>query len=471
MADRIAALIRAEFGKQRLVGVFCHRDRWLVAALLGVHAAECAYLPLDAAQPSARIASVVADAEPDLIVTTHELFGALPAPVPKLIVGDDCISFRSGARGSQASTTTDPLAYVTYTSGTTGSPKGVAVSVKAMNAYLRALREEVGGDREQIWMAVSSVTFDSSVAEIFWPVIAGHRLCLGDNSPLGLLESQLVVGTLDGRSVTHMQCAPSLVRMLMGDREALVALTRVRTLLLGGEKFPIDLVPALNQDGAGPRLLNVYGPTETTVWVARSTVTSLTKAPVTIGETAAGSRIYVLDDDMRPIDSGEVGRLFVAGAQVANGYWRCPELTAEKFHPDPFATDGSRMYDTGDVAQSGPDGIVVLGRFDDQVKIRGNRVEPGEVEAVLRKKAGIRDAVCLVDEDPSGTSLVCAYDGAEVPPAELAEFLSGLLPAYMIPARFVYVTPLPLTVAGKVDRAGLAAHLSLSPRGFVGPQA
>jgi amino acid adenylation domain-containing protein len=450
LMDRVTAIAKAltaAAGSSRLIGVLSERDANLVAAMLAVHQAGNAYLPLDPAHPDQRLADTVADAAPALVITTAALAGRLSPDIPVLLIDD--LSVRGDvAAGGNA----EGLAWVMYTSGSTGRPKGVAVPASAMSQHFTVLDAELAGDQDQVWLAASSVVFDSSVTEILWAVTSGHLVCIGDNTPLGLLESPLVTGTRDGRRVTHMQGAASMARILAADPDACAGVRGLKVLMLGGEAYPVDLVGRLT----GPRLLNVYGPTETTVWVARSEVTADSPLPVTIGAAAPGTGLRVLDDLLQPAVEG---MLYISGRQLAAGYWQRPGLTATAFLPDPFAGDGSRMYRTGDQARVYDHGIVVKGRADGMVKIRGNRVELGEVELAVRDVPGIRDAVVLVDQGPV---LVCVYDGDPDAADAARRQLAVRLPAYMRPARFVMRSPLPRNGAGKLDRRAVARELRLS---------
>jgi amino acid adenylation domain-containing protein len=456
----------------RVVAVLLPRDRHLPAAILAAHATGAAYLPLDSGQPDHRLRAVLADATPVCVVTSAALRHRVPGDCPAVVherVRPALPPPEPPGAGA------DRPAYLIYTSGSSGTPKGVLVGQAALGNYFAALDAVLARPRAQVWQPVSSIGFDSSVAELLWPLARGKYVCLTPNDPLSLLESPLAGRSRLGARVTHVQGTPSMARLLTGDPATLAGMRALDTLLVGGEPFPYDVLAALaGTGGAGPRVINVYGPTEATVWVAATPVTARSPAPCSIGPPIAGAALYVLDGRLHP---ARTGRLFIGGASLAYGYWRRGALTAERFCPDPFAADGSRMYDTGDLARVRGDGeIAVLGRVDDQVKIRGHRVELGEVESALKACPWVQDAACLHRPGPDGTGTLTAVvvpepgggpgggpaGGGPADPADaVRHWLAARLPPYMIPAE-VRLRPdrLPLTLSGKVDRARLISWLS-----------
>jgi len=265
--------------------------------------------------------------------------------------------------------------------------------------------------------------------------------------------------------VTHLQCTPSLAKTLVAQPAALAALRRLRQLLVGGEPLPAPLAKQLHQELPG-RVYNMYGPTETTVW---STVHRLDRVDsiVPLGRPIANTRLYVLDRGLQPVPLGVPGELFIGGESVATGYLHRPELTAEKFLPDPFSHEHrARMYRTGDLVRFRANGeLEFLGRLDHQAKVRGHRVELGEIESVLQHSPGVREAVVVMRPDDTGDQQLVAYLTAAPPPVveELRRFLSHHLPDYMIPATYVVLDRLPLTPNGKIDRAALPAPDAARP--------
>lgn len=451
LGERITGLV----GRGALVAVLCPRSRDFITAVLAIHLGGGAYLPLDTSHPDERLATVLGAADPDLTLTTSELAARLPAGTAALLVDTGEVIGQVADRAPRCA----DLAYVTFTSGTTGRPKGVAITYANLRTYFEAVDREIGHQSDQVWLAASSVTFDSSVGEILWPAVTGHLVRIGDNRLPDLVD----MAADPTRRVTHMQGASTLLRLMVAEPAVAERLREAQTLFIGGEPFPLDVVPVLRDGADGPRLINAYGPTETTVWVSRCDITPDTVEPVSIGTPSLGHALHVLDDELVPVGEGETGMLWVSGPQVAAGYWNDPVLTAESFLPDPFGGVGRRMYRTGDVARIVRGEVVIIGRADDQIKIQGNRVEVGEVERALRAAPGVRDAVCLVDRrGAAGTTLVAVCSGADVDSRAVRRHLATFLPGYMVPSRVVVRDSLPLTAGSKVDRRRLISELSLS---------
>lgn len=276
--------------------------------------------------------------------------------------------------------------------------------------------------------------------------------------------------------VTHLQCTPSMARMIAMNDEARMALGGVKTLMLGGEALPGALVEDLRK--ASPaRILNMYGPTETTIWSSVNEVTAL-EPIANIGTPLANQQMYVLDEALAPVPPGAAGELWIGGDGVARGYWQRDDLTAERFRPDPFVTPdracpwGARMYRTGDLVRLRADGrLDFMGRADFQVKLRGYRIELGEIEAVLEQQPGVQQAVVLAREDSPGDLRLVAYVVGSAPAAALRAELALHLPDHMIPAHFVALAEMPLTPNRKLDRKALPAPLSVpEAAAFVAPE-
>ncbi len=276
-----------------LVGILLPRAREFVASALGVLAAGRAYVAIDPAQPATRISAIIRDADVAATITNEDMKTLLPPECPILLSGhlrgvSDALSCGTFS-APRYSLESHDLAYVMYTSGSTGEPKGVAVGHRSLQILMRTLDRDLS-EPDQVWMAASSFAFDSSIVEVLWPVSRGHYLCLGPNDAVGLLDSQIATGTSQGRRITHMQGTPSMARLLASDPATLSGLQQLEKLLLGGEHFPLDLVPLLTaNEHSQPRLINVYGPTEATVWVSRSVVTPDTTGPVSIGTPIPGT--------------------------------------------------------------------------------------------------------------------------------------------------------------------------------------
>ncbi|HEU0077547.1 MAG TPA: amino acid adenylation domain-containing protein, partial [Longimicrobiaceae bacterium] len=404
-ADRLARrLAGLGAGPEARVGICLERSAGMVVAILAVLKAGAAYLPLDPAYPADRLAYMLADSGARLLVTQESLRGLLPAEgVPAVLVDEaadaaEVAAEPDGARPTAAAP--ENAAYVIYTSGSTGRPKGVVVTHAGAAGFFAGMDGVVGGPVPGTWLAVTRISFDIHVLELLWTLARGFRVVVHPGLE-GAGESDAVAGWIGRHGVTHLQCTPSLAAMMIAESgaEALAGLERI---FLGGEALPAALAAQIDAVLPG-RLVNLYGPTETTVWCAAHAVTAA-EATVPIGRPIANTRVYVLDGDFRPQPVGIPGELYVAGAGVARGYLDRPELTAERFLPDPFAPRaGARLYRTGDRARWREDGALeYLGRLDEQVKVRGFRIEPGEIEAALAAHPAVREAVVVAREDVPG---------------------------------------------------------------------
>ncbi|WP_433337821.1 amino acid adenylation domain-containing protein [Spirillospora sp. CA-294931] len=463
-ANRIARhLIGRGAGPERVVAVAVPRSPELWAVLLGVLKSGSAYLPVDPGHPSARIAATLADADPVCVVTTAEVAGALaPAVTGDLLVLDDRAEAAAVARqrgtapgdaDRLAPLTGDHPAYVIYTSGSTGTPKGVVVPHSALLNLLLAMRDLLDPEPGHLMLAVTTASFDMAVPELYLPLITGGGLVV---APDGLARDPLALGRLVAATgVGTVQATPSSWEALLA--AAPDAFADVRKMV-GGEPLPPQVAEAML--AAPGRVAHLYGPTETTVW---STAAFLERSDAnpSIGRPVRNTRVFVLDETLRPVPPGELGELYIAGAGLARGYLGRPALTAERFVACPFGPAGRRMYRTGDLARRTPDGeLEFAGRADGQVKVRGFRVETGEVEAALASHPDVARAVVVVREDRPGDRRLVAYvvpTGAAPDPDALREHVAARLPEYMVPAAVVALESLPLTPNRKLDRRALPA--------------
>jgi amino acid adenylation domain-containing protein len=429
------ALVARGIGPDRVVAVCLPRTPDLLVTLLGVLKAGAAYLPLDPADPAERRRRMLADARPALLVTD-------PAVL-------------AGGRTDRPAVAVDPanLAYVAYTSGSTGRPKGVAVPHAGI-ANLVSPRQPMTPGPDDVMAVHSSVAFDAFAYEVWNTLCVGGRLLLPPSTGrLDLADYRWLAGR-----ATAMFMTPGLLGALVHQDPAIAA--ELRLLALGGDRVDPDLV-ARARAGAPDRVtLNCYGPTECTVAaVAGPALRRTAFGRVPIGRPLPGARVYLLDARLRPVPAGVTGELYLGGPGLARGYLRAPALTAERFVADPFVP-GERVYRTGDLARRLDDGALeFLGRRDDQIKIRGIRVEPGEIEAVLREHPLVRAAV-VVPRDGRLVGYVVPAAGAPLDPASTTALLDHLrqrLPAPLVPAAVVGLAELPLTTSGKVDRAALPA--------------
>ncbi|MGG7517727.1 amino acid adenylation domain-containing protein [Allorhizobium undicola] len=470
-SDGLAARLQAEGVKPgQLVAVAVPRSEMMVVALLGVLKAGAAYLPLDPADPPARIGIILEDARPGAVITTTEGSARLSlGGINTLLI--DRISGELAATAGQLKRPViadDDTAYVIFTSGSTGRPKGVQIPHRALTNFLLSMQDLLKLTEKDRLLAVTTIAFDIAALELYLPLLTGAQTVIATRDTVR--DPAALARLLKHSGATVMQATPSLWRALL--EEHLSELRGLRSLV-GGEALPADLAHRMAK--LGHPVLNVYGPTETTVWSTAMALTGSDLDTTPIGKPIWNTRLYVLDRNGQPVPPGVAGELYIGGTGVAKGYLDKPELTAERFLPDPFAGDGARMYRTGDMATWRADGVMeYLGRNDHQIKIRGFRVEPGEIEAALIDQAEIRQAVVVLRDDPGQGKRLVAYvvpsAGTLPDAAELSARLAQSLPAHMIPAAYVEMETIPLNVNGKIDRNALPAPQWKAEEGFVAPQ-
>nr|QEO73912.1 AMP-dependent synthetase and ligase [uncultured bacterium] len=465
-ANRLARVLLAHgAGPERVVAVSLPRSLDLIVALLAVSKSGSAYLALDPDYPADRLAYMVADARPVCAVSTTELAGRVPG-LPCVLL-DDAATASELAEASPAPVTdadrpcrlaVHNAAYLIYTSGSTGRPKGVVVPHEGVAKLVATQRDRLGFDEGCAVTMFSSPSFDLAFWELVVGLLSGGRLVVFPSERR--VPDAPLADYVREHAVTHTFLPPSVLSVLPTD----VDLPTGIHLLVGTEAVSAELV---RRWAPGRRMVNCYGPTETTVNATLgecdpSTITDVGSASVPIGRPDPGVLAYVLDDALQPVPAGVVGELYLSGAGVARGYHGQSALTAHRFVANPFGVPGARMYRTGDLARWTADGqIDFLGRADDQVKIRGFRIEPGEIAAVLAGHPDIAAAVVVAREDRPGDRRLVGYlvtePGARPREAEVRQFLAALLPDYMVPAAFVFLTALPTLPNGKVDRSALPA--------------
>jgi len=364
------------------------------------------------------------------------------------------------------------LAYIIYTSGSTGTPKGVMVRHRNLMNFFTAMEPALLLEAPGVWLAVTSIAFDISVLELFWTLAYGFRVIVQENNEVlpqfpnaasGNGSNQIgysIPEQIVRHGVTHLQCTPSLARMIVDSPAGNLSLGRLERLLVGGEALPLTLANELHR--AGPKQIwNMYGPTETTIASSYYTVTRCPQddnVEIPIGKGCEGEDLLVLDEALQPLGPGEVGDLYIRGVGLSPGYWRDPDKTQSVFISD---SRHGRIYKTGDLARTGAGDLVyLLGRADSQIKSRGYRIELGEIEAALNALGSLKEsAVVAVPTDGfEGMTICCAY----VPPAapeishsDLRQRLAAVLPSYMLPSQWLALESLPLNANGKIDRPRL----------------
>lgn len=450
--DRFAAWLSARLGdtppdSERLIGVVLARDVDLPAWLLAIFRIGAAYMPIDPATPPARLAGMIEDAAPTLIVASRRYARTLEScALPVLIAEEHDDAPPAPLRAVRA----DTLAYVIFTSGSTGRPKGVEIEQGALVALLSAMAVSPGFAAGERMLGLTRISFDLSVPDMFLPFFAGGSLALVDSDVAA--DPERLAAAFAAYRPQLAQATPSSWRALLeagwrGDTEL--------RILAGGETVTRALADALL-----PRckeVWNIYGPTETTVWSTACRVRPGSDA-VPVGWAMAGERVHVCDGEATPLPAGEVGEIVIAGSGVARGYRNRPDLTAERFV---VLADGSRAYRTGDLGRFDDAGALhCLGRLDDQVKVRGFRIELGDIEAALALHPAVAWSAARLCTDRSGEPVLAGYIVARPGPTpttrEIKSFLATRLADYMIPDRIVRLPVMPLTANGKIDRAALA---------------
>ncbi|MGJ4925638.1 non-ribosomal peptide synthase/polyketide synthase [Bradyrhizobium sp. HKCCYLS2038] len=457
-ANRLARRLQAHgVGPDVVVGLALERGVTMLVALLAVLKAGGAYLPLDPDYPAERLTHMLSDSGTKLLLTQASLHQQFAPGLARSGADAWLLDHLAGEGGEDTGNldvTVHPetLAYVIYTSGSTGLPKGVMVRHGAVTNFLATMAEQPGIAREDRVLALTSLSFDIAVLELWLPLTHGAQVVLIDRAaahdPAALKEVVVRHG------VTLIQATPSSWRMLLDHEPATAWLPEGCRVLSGGEALAPDL--ALRLTALSGEVWNVYGPTETTVWSARHLLDARDPQPV-IGGPIGNTTLYVLDGDLNLAPIGVAGELFIGGDGLARGYWNRQALSAERFIADPFGPPGGRLYRTGDLARWRADSVLEhIGRADHQVKIRGHRIELGEIEARLRDESGVRDSVVVAQELGGSRQLLGYVSGDDaLDGTTLRMALASVLPDYMVPSRVMVLPHLPLTPNGKIDRKAL----------------
>ncbi|AJE23910.1 non-ribosomal peptide synthetase [Azotobacter chroococcum] len=459
-ANRLAHhLVACGVGPEARVGLCLERSTAMIEGLLAILKAGGAFVPLDPDYPRERLAYMAEDSGLKWLITTSALRGRLPLGEGVEALCLDLLDTR-GYVAEPPAVRLHPqnLAYLIYTSGSTGRPKGVAVDHAGLTMHVQTIGQRYGMTAEDVELHFASISFDGAVERWTVPLAFGSRLVIRDQE---LWSAEQTCDVLQKEGVTIACFPPSYVGQLLDWIESQQLTLPVRSWTLGGEAFTRETYERLQKVLQPQRIINGYGPTETVVtpliWEAFPG-TALDAAYAPVGTPVGPRRLYVLDGELNPLPLGVAGELYIGGeVGLARGYHQRPELTAERFLPDPFGSPGERMYRTGDLVRWRDDGALdYLGRLDQQVKIRGFRIELGEIESRLLAHESVVEAAVIARETPAGRQLV----GYLVPrgpldPLEIRQRLAEALPDYMVPAQLVVLERLPLTPAGKLDRAAL----------------
>ncbi|MFZ5515903.1 MAG: amino acid adenylation domain-containing protein [Candidatus Zhuqueibacterota bacterium] len=455
-ANQLSFYLRKQGVKsENLVGICMERSLDMMVAILGTLKAGGAFIPLDPVYPEERLAYMIEDSALSVLLTQKGLAERLKTYHAIVIALDEQWESIAGEESTNLALELDPdnLAYVIYTSGSTGRPKGTMLRHRGWCNLGAAQKRAFGAGPGSRILQFSSLSFDASVWEMVMALLSGATLCLTTRDMLtsgqGLLE------VLQRDAITTVTLPPSVLSVVPQ-----AELPNLSTIITAGEACTPDLV---SRWAKGRRFFNAYGPTETTVCASMLDVSDNRYTNPPIGRPIDNFQLYVLDSNMQPVSVGVPGELHIGGMGLARGYLKRPDLTADRFVPNPFGTEeGARLYKSGDLVRFLADGAIeFLGRIDHQVKVRGFRIELGEIESVLGDHPDIRDAVVLVREDQPGDKRLVAYvipeNGREFTVAELRAYLRNRVPDYMVPSAFMALTEFPLTPNGKIDKKSLPA--------------
>ncbi|MET7685699.1 amino acid adenylation domain-containing protein [Streptomyces sp. NPDC005423] len=472
-------LRRLGVGPETVVGICAERGPDLVRAAVGVLRSGGAFLPLDPQHPTDRLAFMAEDSGMRVLLTQRALAGTVPFDGPVILLdapeeaeenreAEETDEAEGGAEAgpfTRQDADADTLAYIIYTSGSTGTPKGVAIPHRGLSNMLEGQRDLVRPTPEDRVLQFASFGFDASILELTWSLANGGRLVTAPKEDLR--PGPDLARTLRDARVTGAMLPPSALAVLGRD-----GFPDLRVLQVAGEACPAELADLWSR---GRRLHNVYGLTETSVWSVAAELSPGQGTPP-IGTPIRNTRVHVLDDDLQPVPAGVPGEIYLGGQAVGRGYLGRPALTAATYVPDPYGAPGERLCRTGDLGTHRPDGSVEwLGRRDSQVKLRGFRIELGEIEHALRGLPEVRQAVVLHRTDLPGEPALVAYlvvHGPRPGPEDLRRALRASLPAYMLPARFVFLDEMPVNRSGKIDKRALplpSAELDQRDTEYVAP--
>ncbi|MEH2067465.1 MAG: amino acid adenylation domain-containing protein [Nostoc sp.] len=475
-ANRVAHYLQTLGVKPEVrVGICMKRSLAMVIGLLGILKAGGAYVPLDPGYPQERLDFMLKDCQIEVLLTQQSLVAHFEHQGQTVYLDSDWAVISSQSSNNPAcEVSPNNLAYIIYTSGSTGQPKGVMIPHRALCNHMLWMQSTWPLSATDSVLQKTPFSFDASVWEFYAPLLTGARLIMAQ--PEGHKDTAYLVKAIKEHQVTILQLVPSMLPALLLEPE-LEQCHSLRHVYCGGEVLNAEVYQQF-QNKLSAQLHNLYGPTEAcidaTAWTCKP---ESKRQTLPIGYPIANMQIYLLDAKEQLLPIGVAGELYIGGAGLARGYFNRPELTAQKFIPNPFSSEpGSRLYKTGDLARYLPDGIEFLGRIDEQVKIRGFRIELGEVEVVMHQHPAVQQAVVVVREDVPGNKRLVAYltvkSETVFSTQELQEFLKQKLPDYMVPSSFVVLKALPLTPNGKINRHALPAPdvVQSQHRDYVAPR-
>ena len=466
-ANQLAAYLRQQgVGPDQLVGLCAERSLEMMVGLFGILKAGAAYVPLDPTYPPDRLAFMMEDAALKVLLTQERLRTRLPQTFAEIIVLDgDHPEIARQARGNLEyrafGLRSHHLAYVIYTSGSTGQPKGALNEHHALVNRLQWMQRQYSLNDQDRVLQKTRISFDVSVWELFWPLITGARLIMAH--PQGHQDPRYLSQMIESHAVTTLHFVPSMLQAFL-DQHRSGQGASLRQVICSGEELPAGLQNRFFEQLSWVRLHNLYGPTEAAIDVTAwecSPDNRSTRVP--IGRPISNVQIYVLDRFCQPVPTGVTGEIHIAGVAVGRGYLNRPQLSEERFVPNPFSADAqARMYRTGDLGRWRADGVLeYLGRNDQQVKLRGFRIELGEIESRLLSHPAVKEAAVIAREDSPGEKRVVAYlvarDRRDWNADSVRAHLKAALPEYMVPSAFVLLEGLPLSPNGKLDRQRLSA--------------
>ncbi|HVJ50107.1 amino acid adenylation domain-containing protein [Desulfitobacterium sp.] len=473
-ANQLARYLRSKgVTRNSIVGLLVSRSLEMVIGILGILKAGAAYLPMDPGYPSERIVYMLNQSHTQLTLTDRENQSIGTAGIcefANISPNNTTVYDYDTANLDTEKANLDDLAYVIYTSGTTGKPKGVMVHHRALCNLISAIANEICLETKTI-VSLTTISFDIFFLETIFPLTKGMKIVIANEDEQTI--PQLLFNIVAKHNVEVIQTTPSRLKLILDNHHCHEILNSLSYILIGGEALPAPLLSRL-KEMTSAEIYNLYGPTETTVWSTMKNVTHSQK--ITIGKPIANTQIYILNDYFSPVPIGSIGEIFISGDGVSLGYLNNQELTQARFLENPFIP-GQKMYRTGDLGRWLNDGeIECLGRNDNQVKIRGFRIELEEIEACLIEHTAVEEAIVAIKEDKVGKKQLCAYLTGEtrLSNKDLRAHILKSLPNYMVPASFTWLSTIPLTPNGKIDRHALpdpseidfgqTAHSYLAPR-------